>query len=59
MTNDALRYSPELDKLVPKAVEESLQTKVSSIQKLTHGEVNHVYKVETESGKCRHPNFSS
>lgn len=50
MTDDVFRYSPQIDKDVPKAVEESLKVKVHSIQKLTHGEVNHVYKVETENG---------
>jgi Ser/Thr protein kinase RdoA (MazF antagonist) len=50
MSDDVLRYSPEIDQKVPQAVESSIHTKVLSIQKLTHGEVNHVYKVETIDG---------
>jgi Ser/Thr protein kinase RdoA (MazF antagonist) len=50
MSDDIFRYTPEIDQKVPQAVEEAVHTKVLSIQKLTHGEVNHVYKVETENG---------
>ena len=49
MLDDILRYSEEIDKLVPRAVEESLKVKVKNIKKLTHGEVNYVYKVETDN----------
>lgn len=50
MSDGILRYSQELDTKVPQAIESALKTSVSSLQKLTHGEVNHVYKVETGMG---------
>jgi aminoglycoside phosphotransferase (APT) family kinase protein len=49
MTDTKFRYSKEIDALVSEATENALNTTVVSTIKIDQGEVNHVYKVVTDT----------
>lgn len=48
MSNWILEYSPEIDKEIAKVIPKVLGVAVKNIEKIKQGEVNYVYKVETE-----------
>lgn len=50
MREPVFRHSETVDKNVAKAIECDLHTSVKSVNRLTNGEFNYVYKVETENG---------
>lgn len=43
-----LKYSPKIDKALMKVVENDLETKVISADRIQAGEVSFVYKVQTQ-----------
>lgn len=49
MSDTIFRYSQEIDTQINNAVEQILNTKTVSSSKISQGEVNHVYKVKTDS----------
>lgn len=44
-----LKYSPKIDKIIIKVVEDDLQTKVISIDNIQAGEVSFVFKIQTQN----------
>lgn len=48
MTNDILKYVPEMDKELAEIVETLRKCKVIRVTKFAKGSMNHVFKVETE-----------
>jgi aminoglycoside phosphotransferase (APT) family kinase protein len=48
MSDWILEYSPEVDKKIAKVIPKVLGVAVKNIERIKQGEVNYVYKVETE-----------
>lgn len=48
MSNWILEYSPDIDKEIAKVIPKVLGVAVKNIERIKQGEVNYVYKVETE-----------
>ncbi len=48
MSDQILEYSPEIDEKIAEVVSRVLNEKVKDVKRINQGEVNYVYKVETE-----------
>lgn len=49
MSDQILEYTPEIDEKIKEVVPKILNTNVKKIERITQGEVNYVYKIETEN----------
>ena len=49
MSDQILEYTPEIDEKIGKIVPKILNTNVKKIERITQGEVNYIYKIETEN----------
>ena len=49
MSNQIFEYTPKIDEKIGEVVPKILNTNVKKIERITQGEVNYVYKIETEN----------